>query len=32
MSFFISYHLSVLVHISSLEPIGYRADIMTEGW
>ena len=27
--FFISYPLSALVHISSLEPIGSRADIMT---
>jgi hypothetical protein len=29
MSFFISYPLLALVHISSLEPIGSRADIMT---
>jgi len=29
MSFFISYPLSALVHISSLEPIGSRTDIMT---
>jgi len=32
MSFFISYPLSTLVHISSLEPIGSWADIMTSGW
>jgi len=27
MSFFISYPLSAFVHISSLEPIGSRADM-----
>jgi len=32
MSFFISYPLSALVHIPSLEPIGSRADSMTSGW
>ena len=34
MSFFISYPLclSSLVHISSLESIGSRADIMISGW
>jgi len=32
MPFFISYPLSSLVHILSLEPVGSRADIMTSGW
>ena len=31
MSFFISYPLSALVHLSSLEPIGSRVDIVTSG-
>jgi hypothetical protein len=29
MSFFISYSLSALIHITYLETFGFRADIMT---
>jgi hypothetical protein len=32
MSFFISYPLTAFAHISSIEPIGSQADIMTSDW